>query len=370
MMRDTGDHSPVRQQTTPSPETIIRNLDDFVGKWKDVDKDGWKILPSQALAEILKLKVHVRKGCFSDISTGCGTNRNEAFHKHLNSILSKNRLGVLLAYALVFTAVYSHNSNLKCKGKRIVRPISAAVASGMSEMLDEPQVVHEQIGIPRALLNESCDTSMHISTSSLHELNESDEVLHSDVYISILECASSVYALTKSLWKHMGHNANRKWLYLQYVQKVEHVSCGSGQRGTWQDHENNIEEILSDWMFQRVRVDSSNGVGDCFFQSIVMNIMERPEISQLVKIQGENMLEIVQDLRSKLVMEWLGENREYYTEFLLLPEQVEQSKEQLYEAMASKFLQMGFYSSDTGDIMPLGLSNALGLPILITFGIM
>ena len=207
---------------------------------------------------------------------------------------------------------------------------------------------------------------MHVSISTAQdESNESDEVLHTDVCVSILESASSVYTLTRSLWKHMGRTANRKWLYLPYVQKVEHISFSSGQRGTWQNHDCNIEEILSDWMFKRIQVDSSNGVGDCFFQSIVMNIMERSEIAELVKIQGDNMSEMVKDLRSKLVKEWLGENREYYMEFLVFPEQVEQSKEQVYEAMAVKFLQMGFYSSDIGDIMPLGLSNAVGLPIVI-----
>ena len=33
--------------------------------------------------------------------------------------------------------------------------------------------------------------------------------------------------------------------------------------------------------------------------------------------------------------------------------------------MAVKLLQMGFYSSDIRGIMPLGLSNAMGLPIVI-----
>ena len=67
--------------------------------------------------------------------------------------------------------------------------------------------------------------------------------------------------------------------------------------------------------------------------------MERPEIAQVVKIQGENMSEMVKDSRSKLVKEWLGKNREYYMEFFVFPEQVEQSKEQMFEAMAIKFLQ-------------------------------
>lgn len=34
VMRDTGDHGPLRQQTTPSPETINRNLDHFVENGK------------------------------------------------------------------------------------------------------------------------------------------------------------------------------------------------------------------------------------------------------------------------------------------------------------------------------------------------
>ena len=98
--------------------------------------------------------------------------------------------------------------------------------------------------------------------------------------------------------------------------KVEHISFSSGQRGIWQNHEYNIEEILSDWMFKRIKVDSGNGVG-----------------------LGS---EMVKDLGSKLVKEWLGENREYYMEFLAFPEQVEDLKNKCTRLWQSSFSKWDF----------------------------
>ena len=43
----------------PSPDVIKKNLDDFLSQWKDITFDEKPVLSSQALQQIVKLKVHI-----------------------------------------------------------------------------------------------------------------------------------------------------------------------------------------------------------------------------------------------------------------------------------------------------------------------
>lgn len=64
------------------------------------------------MAETEKLKVHILKGCLSGIHVGGGTNKNEAFHRYVNTFFHKSRIGVLLAYAMMMTII-SHFETAK-----------------------------------------------------------------------------------------------------------------------------------------------------------------------------------------------------------------------------------------------------------------
>ena len=64
-------------------------------------------------------------GAIGNLTPGCCTNRNERFHCHINSLICRSRVGVLLGYALLSVVMYSHNSAMKIKGKTLVRPIIA-----------------------------------------------------------------------------------------------------------------------------------------------------------------------------------------------------------------------------------------------------
>ena len=50
---------------TPSPEIILKNIDNFMRQWKIVEFNAILLLPSSALHEIEKLKGRVTKGCMS-----------------------------------------------------------------------------------------------------------------------------------------------------------------------------------------------------------------------------------------------------------------------------------------------------------------
>ncbi len=83
VFRDQSDHGETRHSSTPTPLIMESNLDIFLHRWKDSEYDGRKVLSAAAKKEIC---VHVRKGCFSGIQPGRGTNRNENF-KDLKKIV-------------------------------------------------------------------------------------------------------------------------------------------------------------------------------------------------------------------------------------------------------------------------------------------
>ena len=124
VFRTDGDIGLKRCKATPLPNEMLSNIENFVKKWKN---ETYSILSSETLHEIEKLKVHIKKGCLSSIEVGCGTNRNEALHRHLNSFYHQSRISILLAYALMSVLIYSHNSLQESKSKRVIKPISAII---------------------------------------------------------------------------------------------------------------------------------------------------------------------------------------------------------------------------------------------------
>lgn len=75
---------------TPDPHVLAWQLNEFQAKWKDMYYDSTPILNAAAMKEIESLKVHINKGCLSNIRPGSlrGTNHNEAFHRNINAIIS------------------------------------------------------------------------------------------------------------------------------------------------------------------------------------------------------------------------------------------------------------------------------------------
>ena len=109
IFRATGDNAIKQHFPTPSPEVLIENTDKFVAKWSTIQHDGLVLLNSKAVYEVEKLKEHMHKGCLSNIGVGCGTNWNEALHRHINSFFHRSRMSTTPAYALITVLLFSHN---------------------------------------------------------------------------------------------------------------------------------------------------------------------------------------------------------------------------------------------------------------------
>ena len=111
VFRDPADIGSTRMANTPSPAVMLQNLDKFLKKWNDQKHEGHNILPCQTIEELNKLKTHIEKDCLSNIPPSGGTNRNEALHKTLRKNISRQRIGVQLALALLGISFYIWNEN-------------------------------------------------------------------------------------------------------------------------------------------------------------------------------------------------------------------------------------------------------------------
>ena len=96
---------------TPNKETIERNLNSFIERWSNIPHS---LLTNVTLTEICNLRLHVQKGCLSDISPGCGTECNKGLHRLLNRsmISGATRISVELTIALLTILFYHHNKKI------------------------------------------------------------------------------------------------------------------------------------------------------------------------------------------------------------------------------------------------------------------
>ena len=86
---DSTDTGKKRQKSTPTPQIIEENIDNFLRQWGDIQKNGIQVLPELSCKVIEKLFVYVHLGCLSFISVSGGTSRNECVHKILSKTLRK-----------------------------------------------------------------------------------------------------------------------------------------------------------------------------------------------------------------------------------------------------------------------------------------
>ena len=74
VFRDPSDLGKVRRKSTPSKQTLMVNLEQFLTKWNGVESEGEEILTQAAKKEIENLKKHIENGCLCNIPVSCGSN--------------------------------------------------------------------------------------------------------------------------------------------------------------------------------------------------------------------------------------------------------------------------------------------------------
>lgn len=140
--------------------------------------------------EIENLKVHVRKGCLSNIKVGGGTNKNEAFHRYVNTFFHKSRIGILLSYALMMTIVHQYNSRNHSSRKSIINPVCVC---------DDTAIANEPMGIV---------SSDAIGQDQSWQQDHTDDIIDTTSILNILQASLSQLYILKAMKSQKTANGN------------------------------------------------------------------------------------------------------------------------------------------------------------------
>ena len=318
MFRSAGDYGFARTKPTPQSPQPEHNIDSFVQRWKGISYNEQVILTEESITEIEKLKVHIQKGCLSGISVG-GTNHNEAFHRYINTFFHRNRIGKLLAYAMMMTIISHFNNKEKGSRKAMFRPICLSSAN-------TDDTLQEQMGIL------DCDRS----GEDLTWIQEEDNDDMGLVSISnIVRISLQQFDMYKAM-KRQTNTCTQLWKYIPYMQLLpRQLSC----EDTEVEAHKRLKNNALGWNFSIIPVQPD---GNCFFTAVALALVQDMEKSKSVlnhiQMDPNGSIKVLSlKLRGIVVKEWLGQHRSEYENFLSNEEDC------IYENEVSKFLNDGYY---------------------------
>ena len=341
VFRKDGDSGKRRMEPTPDPSIIKRKLDLFIDKWKDVtDGSGRKVFTPETLEARRKLQHHISAGCLSNIAPGGGTNRNERLHHHINSLFTRCKMGILLAYSLLTIILYAYNSSNKTHSRIITRPINA------SSLRDTAPIDIKPIGIiPKVREQQGVDH---------WEIDVAESTMDMEVVVPTFVQSLNKYKIMKFL-RTMGLARLQKCTF-DFIEFRPYTASNSSRIC-----EDNLREMLYNY---GLRIQPAVPDGNCFFASIALNILSDSQVwNHCLRLAGVTSHQISVDdlslkLRQSFVNELLGERQSQYEAFVA-------HANLEYEVEANRFRENKFFDSELGNTMPLALATALQFPIII-----
>ena len=315
--RSPGDYGDKRTKPTPNPDTLIKNLDIFLTKWIEISFNGYKLFCDATIHEIEKLKVHASKGCLSEIEVGGGTNRNEAFHRYVNTFFHKSRIGILLSYALMMTIIHQYNTKDHHIRKSILKPLLRQCNSTPNEVMGI---------VSQSARNNASDQTWWQETSE-------DDYLDLSSILNILQVSLSQLTIYKQL-KARTQTASSLWKYTPFMQILPQPTdlqniCNDSEYCT---QKTRLQNTLRSWNFVLLSVTPD---GNCFFTSVALALASgNNQLKDVIKSMGLDVSAPITSLATKLreviVPEWLGSNKHEYEYFIC--------DTASYESEALKFL--------------------------------
>lgn len=234
-------------------------LNVFFDKWKTAkDINGVKAFTSNTNQAIENLKQHVVYGCLSEIPTGGGTNRNERFHHHINSVLHRNKIGILMAIALLTIVIHAYNSSKKINSRHVIEPISFSKLRSTSNTTasELPSIGIMPKERPQV---DQCNTT--------YEIDVTNNLVDLSLVITIYKRAYMKIQLLRS-FAQMG--------LLRLTKNVKHfVSFNNLQSQAIPSHP--IDESLNRMLQENgLQYTPVAGDGNCFFRAMAINIQRNP----------------------------------------------------------------------------------------------
>ena len=323
--------------------------------------------------ELEHLKIHMQKGCLSDIPNKFGTNRNENLHRSINHCLAGHRLGVELAIALISVFFYSWNQ--KRNGERNNSIIYSLLRNSMTNTSTslsrntcfgigtsgERKYSEQQLGTAFSC-TQNVAKAMQI-LKLIGQTEHSPKESSCDSILEVLQCALSHLMLEESL-----DNLSKSHPKISRPSSMKMISHFSKQGMLVQEetvHSRCLANILDSFQLDSIEIEKD---GNCLFSSIATYLLlyqtslsgcllEHMQIIGLSSTMSTS--KIVERLRELLVHEWLTFKHVYYPFFAAIIPECD------YEAETKRFLHSGFFSSNLGDAMLYGLSSVLQLPLVV-----
>ena len=143
VFRSENDYGAERTLPTPSTVKILENFNGFLASWHSSEHVEDQVMSDHTLNALEELRVHITKGCLSNIPGNVSGVRNEKLHNLLkNSALVGIRFGLEMANALLNTIFYRWNTQKVLPGGMPLPPVwrNEAVSGVLSAATPEPRV--------------------------------------------------------------------------------------------------------------------------------------------------------------------------------------------------------------------------------------
>ena len=360
VFRSSSDLGINRGQSTPDPKILEKNINMFVQRWTGVKSDnGNTILTTAIIQEVNKLKAHIRNGCLSDIKPGRGTNRDESFHRSLNSFMKYSKIGTELAYALLTTTIDDHNERREANDRK-----SFLEYMTMQQMTHQGNLQQIYVDTPKfGLTNTKSNQDMNINDYTLEENTEdTEDIFTHDQLIEVLNKAKELYDAVVTINSKGMTTSVFNARYFPFMNSATslffHGNFNQNRDG-FDAHNARLHAVVQSWGFQ---MDIVEGDGNCFFYSASVSLHQLFENNEADCTHLYNMgittdmsiVDTAQRLRELVVNKWIT-NQERYQPFV----------GGNMEEQANLFLRPGHFMGELGNLMPLAMANLIGSALII-----
>ena len=365
IFRQDGDLGDERQMLTACPMEIEANLERLLFVWtKNLNKD--------TLREIEQLRKHIRKGCLSDIPAGCGTEKDERLHRHLNRSLlcGFSKIGPELAIAVMTCVLYAWNckrkgSHLQSKRVAPVPPVQSVctcdennVSPSQPHMKQASNPVLSVSNIEESSTSSPCSSSG--SAKNIDKLKTDhllaymiQRILHLQDFLTSFntQCKTKTVDMIALLWSTTLKTSS----FIEDETRLNTIGMDLTSQ-----HAENLHRNLSGF---NLELDKVRRDGNCFFKSVARQIP--------TYLKGDNR-RTEEHFRSLGIGEWEEENTVQLRK-LFVNEVTENISD--YEnwmtagsnnlETVAKFKESGFFASEVGDLCASATAKLLRIPIIV-----
>lgn len=371
VFRRDEDQGSTRLQNTPGVKQLEKNLNSFLERWMNVPNGPLGNL--QTTREIESLRLHIQKGCLSDIPPGCGTERNEHLHRLLNRslITGSTRISVQLAIALLTILFYYHSSKSSAVhhvgNSRVAPLVPIAYIDNIGKDVDP---------FPH------CRRSNDLTWAKTEEIRDdpvSEAVLNPEIVMTetitdlctdyvagtIINVAFNLQGIINNVGAQSRNRAFNSINLLQLSKLSNLLSFDDTAEIDDPNINTHTEDLKRHLAGFGLEIDGIDEDGDCAFRSIVRQL-SKIDLNKYKELQDHllslNLFSGFEDgdtftLRQLFVEELLkGQN-----EFSVFVSETTRS----FTEKANEFKNRGVFDREIGDLTMKVCSNVLKIPVIV-----